>query len=144
MKNIFKYTEFLTENKLTELIMESKVIFSKKFLNLLNRMRTNKIASDLLNIYSKDFNIQHNYIDITDNKEEVSFTPDRKVQELIGDRPEVYQVNTRRQLTHVNANKKVFGILEINVNMKMWGQDQWGFSDNYVKPYIMFRLEMNK
>lgn len=123
MKNIYKYTEFLTENKLTELIMESKVIFSKKFLNLLNRMRTNKIASDLLNIYSKDFNIQHNYIDITDNKEEVSFTPDRKVQELIGGRPEVYQVNTRRQLTHVNANKKVFGILGYDDTKEYWQPD---------------------
>jgi hypothetical protein len=123
MKNIFKYTEFLTENKITELIMESKVIFSKKFLNLLNRMRTNKIASDLLNIYSKDFNIQHNYIDITDNKEEVSFTPDRKVQELIGGRPEVYQVNTRRQLTHSNANKKVFGILGYDDTKEYWQPD---------------------
>ncbi len=123
MKNIYKYTEFLTENKLTELIMESKVIFSKKFLNLLNRMRTNKIASDLLNIYSKDFNIQHNYIDITDNKEEVSFTPDRKVQEIIGGRPEVYQVNTRRQLTHVNANKKVFGILGYDDTKEYWQPD---------------------
>ena len=123
MKNIFKYTEFLTENKITELIMESKVIFSKKFLNLLNRMRTNKIASDLLNIYSKDFNIQHNYIDITDNKEEVSFTPDRKVQEIIGGRPEVYQVNTRRQLTHVNANKKVFGILGYDDTKEYWQPD---------------------
>lgn len=123
MRNIFRYTEFLTENKLTELIMESKVIFSKKFLNLLNRMRTNKIASDLLNIYSKDYNVQHNYIDITNNKEEVSFTPDRKVQELIGDRPEVYQVDTRRQLTHVNANKKVFGILGYDDTKEYWQPD---------------------
>lgn len=123
MRNIFRYTEFLTENKLTELIMESKVIFSKKFLNLLNRMKTNKIASDLLNIYSKDYNVQHNYIDITNNKEEVSFTPDRKVQELIGGRPEVYQVVTRRQLTHVDANKKVFGILGYDDTKEYWQPD---------------------
>jgi hypothetical protein len=52
---LFNYSDFLTENVLIELLMESKVVFSKKFINLLNRMRTNKVASDLLNIYSKDF-----------------------------------------------------------------------------------------
>ena len=51
---VFKYSEFLTEGKIEELLLESKVIFSKKFLNLLNRMRTNKVASELINIYSKD------------------------------------------------------------------------------------------
>jgi hypothetical protein len=108
MKNIFKYTEFLTESVLIELIMESKVIYSKKFINLLNRMRTNKIASNLLNIYSKDYDVQHNYIDITDEKDSVSFTPDRKVKELLDGHPEIWKVGTRRQLTHSNANDKLF------------------------------------
>jgi hypothetical protein len=117
---VFKYSDFLTESKIEELLLESKVIFSKKFLNLLNRMRTNKIASDLLNIYSKDFNIQHNYIDITDNKEEVSFTPDRKVQELTAGRPEVYKVGTRRQLTHSDSNDKLFEALGYDKSKEYW------------------------
>ncbi len=117
---VFKYSDFLTESKIEELLLESKVIFSKKFLNLLNRMRTNKIASDLLNIQSKDFNIQHNYIDITDNKEEVSFTPDRKVQELTAGRPEVYKVGTRRQLTHSDSNDKLFEALGYDKSKEYW------------------------
>ena len=117
---VFKYSDFLTESKIEELLLESKVIFSKKFLNLLNRMRTNKIASDLLNIYSKDFNIQHNYIDITDNKEEVSFTPDRKVQELTAGRPEVYKVGTRRQLAHSDSNDKLFEALGYDKSKEYW------------------------
>ncbi len=117
---VFKYSEFLTESKIEELLLESKVVFSKKFLNLLNRMRTNKIASDLLNIYSKDYNVQHNYIDITDNKEEVSFTPDRKVQELIAGKPEVYKVGTRRQLTHSDSNNKLFEALGYDKNQEYW------------------------
>lgn len=117
---VFKYTEFLTESKIEELLLESKVIFSKKFLNLLNRMRTNKIASELINIYSKDFNIQHNYIDITDNKEEVSFTPDRKVQELTAGKPEVYKVGTRRQLTHSDSNNSLFEKLGYDKTQEYW------------------------
>lgn len=117
---VFKYSEFLTESKIEELLLESKVIFSKKFLNLLNRMRSNKIATELLNIYSKDFNIQHNYIDITDNKEEVSFTPDRKVQELIAGRPEVYKVGTRRQLTHSDSNNSLFSQLGYDKSQEYW------------------------
>jgi hypothetical protein len=117
---VFKYSEFLTESKIEELILESKVVFSKKFLNLLNRMRTNKIASDLLNVYSKDLNVQHNYIDITDNKEEVSFTPDRKVQELTAGRPEVYKVGTRRQLTHNPTNDSIFDELGYDRYKDYW------------------------
>jgi hypothetical protein len=120
MKNIFKYTEFLTESVLIELIMESKVIYSKKFINLLNRMRTNKIASNLLNIYSKDYDVQHNYIDITDEKDSVSFTPDRKVKELLDGHPEIWKVGTRRQLTHSNANDKLFEELGYDKNNDYW------------------------
>ncbi len=120
---LFNYSDFLNENVLIELLMESKVVFSKKFINLLNRMRTNKIATDLLSIYSKDFNIQHNYIDITDNKEEVSFTPDRKVQELITGRPEVYKVGTRRQLTHNSLNDSIFDVLGYDRYKDYWTPD---------------------
>jgi hypothetical protein len=122
MKNISKYTEFINESKIIELIMESKVVFSKRFINLLSKMQGNKIAKELLNIYSKDLNVQHNYIDITDTKDEVSFTPDRKVQEIIADRPEVYEITgTRRQLPHKEANEKIFKILGYDSN----GVDYW-------------------
>ena len=117
---VFKYSQFLNESKIEELLLESKVVFSKKFLNLLSRMGSNKIAVDLLGIYSKDFNIQHNYIDITDNKEEVSFTPDRKVQELTAGRPEVYKVGTRRQLTHNDSNSKLFNELGYDKSQEYW------------------------
>lgn len=124
MKNISKYTEFINESKIIELIMESKVVFSKRFLNLLNKMRANKIASDLLNVYSKDLNVQHNYIDITDSKDEVSFTPDRKVQEIIGDKPEVWKISgSRLQLTHSSANDKIFDILGYDRHIEYWRPD---------------------
>jgi hypothetical protein len=73
-----------------------------------------------LNIYSKDYTIQHNYIDITDNKEEVSFTPDRKVQDLVKDKPEVYRVGTRRQLTHSESNESIFDKLGYDKTKSYW------------------------
>jgi len=118
--NIFKYQEFLTESVIIELLMESKVVFSKKFINLLNRMKSNKIASDLLNIYSKDLDVQHNYIDITDDKESVSFTPDRKVKEILQGQPEIYKVGTRRQLTHNSTNDSIFDQLGYDRYKDYW------------------------
>jgi len=117
---LFNYSDFLTENVLIELLMESKVIFSKKFINLLNRMRTNKVASDLLNIYSKDFDVQYNYVDITDRKDSLSFTPDRKVKELLQGKPEVYKVGTRRQLTHNQSNDSIFDTLGYDRYKDYW------------------------
>ena len=118
--NIYKYQEFLTESVIIELLMESKVVFSKKFINLLNRMKNNKIASDLLGIYSKDFDVQHNYIDITDDKEAVSFTPDRKVKEILQGQPEIYKVGTRRQLTHADSNDEIFAKLGYDKSQEYW------------------------
>lgn len=119
MKTIFKYNDFLTESALIELIMESKVIYSKRFINLLTLMKS-KIATDLLSIYSNEYTVQHNYIDITDNKEEVSFTPDRKVQDLVKDKPEVYRVGTRRQLTHSESNESIFDKLGYDKTKSYW------------------------
>lgn len=117
---LINYSDFLTENVLIELLMESKVVFSKKFINLLNRMSSNKVAIDLLNIYSKDFDVQYNYVDITDRKDSLSFTPDRKVKELLQDKPEVYKVGTRRQLTHNSTNDSIFDILGYDRYKDYW------------------------
>jgi hypothetical protein len=120
---LFSYSDFLNENTIIELLLESKVVFSKKFVNLLNRMRTNKVASNLLNVYSKDFDIQYNYVDITDRKDSLSFTPDRKVKELLQDKPEVYKVGTRRQLTHNQSNDSIFDKLGYDRYKDYWTPD---------------------
>lgn len=110
---IYKYSEYISEKVLIELLLESKVIYSKKFINLLNKMKSNKIASLLLDLYTKDIDrLTQNYIDITDNKEEVSFTPDRKVQELIKDKPITWKViESGRYLTNSSRNDKLFDAL---------------------------------
>ena len=111
--SILKYNDYLSEKVAYELILESKVIYSKKFVNLLNKMKSNKLASILLGLYSKDIEgISQNYIDITDEKDSVSFTPDRKAQELMKDKPETWEVKeSGRYLTNSDRNNKLFEAL---------------------------------
>ena len=108
--SILKYNDYLSEKVAYEMILESKIIYSKKFINLLNKMKSNKLASALFNLYSKDVDgISQNYIDITDEKDSVSFTPDRKAQELMSDKPDTYEVKeSGRYLTSSDRNNKIF------------------------------------
>jgi hypothetical protein len=110
---ILKYGDYISEKAVYEILLESKVIYSKKLINLLNKMRANKIATELLNLYSKDVDgIAQNYIDITDQKDSVSFTPDRKVQELTKDKPETWVITeSGKYLTTSDRNNKIFEAL---------------------------------
>ncbi len=109
---ILQYSNFINEQKVSELILESKVVYSKKFINILNKMRSNKVASELIKLYSKDIDVVQNYLDITDQKDAVSFTPDRKVQEITKDKPETWKVvESGRYLTSSDRNNKIFEAL---------------------------------
>jgi hypothetical protein len=110
---ILKYGDYISEKAVYELLLESKVIYSKKFINLLNKMKANKLATQLLSLYSKDVDgVTQNYIDITDQKDAVSFTPDRKVQELTKDKPETWVITeSGKYLTTSDRNNKIFEAL---------------------------------
>ena len=107
---ILKYNQYLSEKVVYDLLLESKVVYSKKLVSLLTKMKSNKLASELLDIYSTDVNgIVQNYIDITDEKDSVSFTPDRKVQELTKDKPQTWEVTeSGKYLTTSSRNDKIF------------------------------------
>jgi hypothetical protein len=75
------------------MILESKIVFSKNFLGILSKMGSNEVAKELVKLYNKDIDgVQHNYIDTTDEKDSVSFTPDRKAIELNKDYVEKWKV----------------------------------------------------
>jgi hypothetical protein len=113
MSRLLKYEDYLLESIISELILESKVVYSNKFMNILKKMKTNKVAIDLLQLYTKDLNVQHNYIDLTDEKDTVSFTPDRKVREILDvEKEPVYRViNDSKYLTHSSSNDRIFEAL---------------------------------
>lgn len=110
---INRYNEFISEKAIYEMLLESKVIYSKKFINLLGKMKANRIANELINLYSKDVDgVAQNYIDITDQKDAVSFTPDIKVQELIKDKPDTWKIiDSQRYLTSSDRNNGIFNAL---------------------------------
>ena len=111
--SILRYQDYLTESKIQELLLESKVVYSKKFINIISKMKSNKIASQILDLYSKDVDaLVQNYIDITDQKDAVSFTPDRKIQELTKDKPETWVITeSGKYLTTSDRNNKIFEAL---------------------------------
>ena len=111
--SILKYVDYISEKVVYDLLLESKVVYSKKFVNLLTRMKSNKLASQLLNLYTKDIDgVVQNYIDVTDQKDAVSFTPDRKAKELNSGKPETWKVtNSGRYLTSSDKNNKIFEAL---------------------------------
>lgn len=88
--------------------MQSEIKYSSKFTNLL-RLIDHRVAKILLDIENKSFIVTQNYIDITDKKDTVSFTPDRKVAEIKLTIPQLWKTTEdTRHLTHGSANDKIY------------------------------------
>lgn len=148
---LLKYNDYLSESILFELIIESKVVYSTKFMNILKKMKTNNVAQTLLSLYSKDLNIQHNYIDLTDEKDTVSFTPDRKVKEVLDKQENIWRViNSERYLTHSDSNRHIFNALNYDIP----DEDPWSAPEGAVgsilgetvsqssgRTYVIFKTE---
>ena len=120
--NLLKYGDYITEKALYDLIVESNVIYSKKFINYLNKMKSNEIAKKLISLYNKDINVQHNYIDVGDAQDVVSFTPDRKVKEIENEKPDnLYKVvDSERYLTNSSSNDRIYDLLGYQKKENVW------------------------
>ena len=80
---ITRYDDFIFEN-MVQLIVESEVAYSKKFKKLLDDIDS-PVSKYLSSIENKDFDVQSNFFDIADNKDQISFISDRKAKEIMGD-----------------------------------------------------------
>lgn len=97
---MFKFNEFILENLITELILESKVQFSRDFLNILNGIG-GRIADELKKLHGVDKEVTQNYIDIDmDNNNMLTFIQDRRAQQMIGDIEEIYKITSNTHLKH--------------------------------------------
>ena len=104
---MFNYFDFLLEQKL-EKLFESKISFSKGFYNALNSIGT-PLSNKIMDLQDNDIDVQYNYIDVSDENDTVSFTPDRKAKEIIGDKEDFYKVvNSGRYLTGSERNQKIY------------------------------------
>ena len=98
------FNDFIFES----LLNESIVVFSDKFKKLISKIDS-PVAKSLLDMESKDFEVANNYIDLSDNKNQITFIADRKAQELISS-PEAKKVTHMGSghLTHSESNNGVF------------------------------------
>ena len=98
------FNDFIFES----LLNESIVVFSDKFKKLISKIDS-PVAKSLLDMESKDFEVANNYIDLSDNKNQITFIADRKAQELISS-PEAKKVTHvgSGHLTHSESNNEIF------------------------------------
>ena len=107
---ITSYKDFLFES----LILESNLIFSKKFKDLISKIES-PVAKALGELENKDLSITNNYIDISDDKEQISFITDRKAKELLNtekNQTVYYSGSGGGILRHTDSNKDIFALLE--------------------------------
>lgn len=105
---IRKYFDFVNES--LELILESDVVFSKKFRLALSKME-NPLAKSILSIENEDLPVASNYFDISkDKNDSLSFIPDRKAQEILGDTKENVRFigSGGGWLRHSESNANIF------------------------------------
>lgn len=120
---ITKYNSFILEKVIYDLVLESKLVLSKKLINLLNKIRDNKVANSILDLYAKDVeDIKHNYLDISDKKDKIFFTQDKKIQDFLKEKNEIWEVvDSQRYLTHSDRNNSVFNLLDYDKeNTPLW------------------------
>ncbi len=123
--NIKKYDDYISEKVIYDLLLESKLVYSKKLINFLSKMKTNQIAKKLIDLYSKDITLQHNYVDVGSEKDTVSFTPDRKVQELEKDSQETYKViEEEKYLTNSPGNDPIYRLLGYEKKTDVWSPSE--------------------
>lgn len=108
---IKKYSDFLNEE--LEFILESNVVYSDNFRRAMSKI-DHPIAKAVLSIENDDLNVQANYLDIEFSKNDtITFTPDRKAKEILGDTKEVVRFIGQGGgwLKHKSSNDKLFSQL---------------------------------
>jgi hypothetical protein len=97
-----KYIDFIFP------INESELFFSDKFRNILKKVDS-PVSQGLLDLENKDYEFPNNYIDIGDNKNQITFITDRKAKELLSS-PETKKVTHMGSgyLRHSEANQEIF------------------------------------
>jgi hypothetical protein len=105
---ITKYSDFLTEAAIS-LICESQVHYSPRFRELLKDIES-PVAIALLAMELQDLEVASNYLDLSDNKDQLTFISDKRARELEASTARTY--HGRGALTHnMSANGDIFGLL---------------------------------
>jgi len=109
---IKNFYDFELDLLIESLVLESKIEFSDKFLNILKGIKRNKIAKALLSLNSRgeDLDFPQNYIDTGKLKDEATFITNRKEKEILGKETQIkYKVTQNdRYLTRSSRNRAIY------------------------------------
>lgn len=95
---MLKYQEYLLENKVYQLLLESKVEFSAKFIQILKMMK-NQIAEEIINLQGEDKEITQNFIDANfEDSNLVSFIQDNTAQKILDKDKDVYRISNNGKM----------------------------------------------
>lgn len=99
---ISKFGDFISENKVIELILEGNLMASENFLKRLNSIKENPIANILhQNFYNKQFidkNLSQNWIDVSDKDDFITFMADRGAERLNNSPDAIFSAKGRNEI----------------------------------------------
>lgn len=110
---LLKYDDYLTESLIYKSILESKVVYSDEFMNILKNIES-RVSEELIKLSSNDIPTRSNFINTTKENDLVSFIPDKRAQELILTKPDFYIVNRDAYLGNTKVNEEIFKKLGYN------------------------------
>lgn len=114
----------------------SKLRISVKFANVLKAMGGDKIAREILHNTNTEMELVNNYVDITPSKDALSFTPDRKANELLDNIPSHFIVHTHGNLLFKSSNQKIFDFLGFDMTAPTAFQIPTGTIGDILKEYV--------
>jgi hypothetical protein len=121
---MLKYGDFILEKVICDLLLESKIEFSKQFLEILSSIK-HPIAKDIISLQSQDKRVNYNYIDVnTKTNDEITFIQDARAQRIIKEGEEIYQIDNALHLKIDNfksdagrdQNAKIYNLLGFDIN----------------------------
>jgi hypothetical protein len=121
---MLKYGDFILEKVICDLLLESKIEFSKQFLEILSSIK-HPIAKDIISLQSQDKRVNYNYIDVnTKTNDEITFIQDARAQRIIKEGEEIYQIDNGLHLKIDNfksdagrdQNAKIYNLLGFDIN----------------------------
>ena len=151
---LYRYTDFLTESKLT-ILLESNMYYSDRFVEILSKIES-PIAKNILSIKGKDVDVPTNYIDISKESDTIAFTPDNRVKvsevKKVINRNVCYEVLTKNAHTsglydileekvpELGQKGKIIKIFTIEELNKIFKTSSWGAIMNDGGNIVLFRF----
>ena len=122
---MLKYEEYILEKKIYDLILESKIEFSKNFINILNSINS-PISKEILKLQGEDKNVTQNYLDVdSKNPDSVTFLQDNRAQRILDQYKDIWIVTNSTKVlkfdsfsseSSKNQNQKIYDLIGLSMS----------------------------